>query len=544
MFASTRIYINETKVFSSAQTSSNSIVYTQREALAFTVKFSQWLGGELPKREVQIAQAMLAQRLSVIDADGTVTGKRISPQIRERLIAADATLTKSPEGILPPDLQEVFSDEVTSLINQLVFDSRQMLATYQKELDANVLASTKTRDENTLNNLWALISFILLTSILVIWGIITFRTQYKLAKKTLKDEVEALIISQAMLKKAESTVKTLEELNNTKNDFISTVNHELRTPLTSIIGYIDVLKTLDIEKDLDQLPQITTVIDRNSEVLLDIIESILSLSTLDSTNQVARFDKTNLAEIVERKIFVLTPLIHAKSLTVNFNHDISDDYSILGNAGQVSQVVLNLLSNAIKFSPDEASIDISLSMITKGALAGGVEMVIKDQGIGIPADEIPKLFTRFFRASNAVSSQITGTGLGLAIVVRILDLHKATVRVESVVDMGSSFIVDFPKYVSETEQHVSKKRPSVLFKAIVAIKESEHSELIAVCHQMSGTLGFYALEPEMILVSAFQSWLEANPEALTDLVELKRGELVLALEKTYSNLDKGLERQS
>lgn len=544
MFASTKIYINETKVFSSAQSTSNSIVYTQREALAFTVKYSQWLGGKLPKREVQIAQALLAQRLSVIDADGTTTGKRLYPQIRDRLIAADATLVKSPEGILPVDLRQRFADEANALIDQLVFDSRQMLVAYQKELDANVLASTKSRDRNTLNNLWALISFILLTSVLVIWGIFSFRKQYKVAKKTLKEEEEALIISQALLKKAESTVKTLEELNQTKNDFISTVNHELRTPLTSIIGYIDVLKSLDVEKDLDQLPQITTVIDRNSEVLLDIIESILSLSSLDSPGQLARFEKTNLIEIIERKIFVLTPLIHAKSLTVNFHHDPARDFSILGNAGQMSQVVLNLLSNAIKFSPDAAEIDIDLSMKAKDGGKDQIEMVIRDHGIGIPADEIPKLFTRFFRASNAVSSQITGTGLGLAIVVRILDLHKATVRVESEVNKGSSFIVDFPVYVSETEQHVSKKRPSVLYKAIVAIKACGQGELPDICHQMSGALGFYDLEAEMHLVTGLQSWLAANPAALADLVELKREELVLALEESYSALDDGMERKS
>jgi hypothetical protein len=98
--------------------------------------------------------------------------------------------------------------------------------------------------------------------------------------------------------------------------------------------------------------------------------------------------------------------------------------------------------------------------------------------------------------------------------------------------------------LSETQQHVSKNRANVLYKAIVAIKASERDGLIDICHQMSGTLGFYDSEEEMHLINDFQRWLEANGEASTVLVNLTRGELVAALEDSYSALENGMDRKS
>jgi signal transduction histidine kinase len=544
MFAGASYSIDDSRVFSTARSTNAAVIYTERETLVFTTKFAQWLAGDLPKREVEIARALLARRLSVINEDGTSAGERVSTEFLNQLVDSDALLDKAPDGRLPVALREKLTEDSSVLIDGLVFNSRQIVITYQREFDANFANSIESRRQNTFYSLLVLISFVVLALILALWGRSTFKRQYALARKTLHDEEEALNLAKIQLKESELRIKKLEEMDISKSDFISTVNHELRTPLTSIIGYIDILKTLDTEKDLKQLPQITTVIDRNSEVLLDIIESILSLSSLDSPDQIPRFEKVHLIEIVERKIFVLTPLIHEKSLTVNFHHDFIDDFIILGNAGQLSQVVLNLLSNAIKFSPNNSVIDVSLSVVPGKNSKDFIELVFKDHGIGIPKEDIPNLFTRFFRASNAVSSQIVGTGLGLAIVARILNLHQSSIRVESEVNQGSSFIVSFPQYESETQLHVAKNRSSVLYKAIVALKASEPEQLIDVCHQMSSTVGFYNLEKEMHLIADLQAWLEANPEALRDLALSKKEEVIFSLEDSYAALDIGVEKQS
>lgn len=527
---------NESFIISSAQSAATSIVFTQRESLAYTTKFSLWLAGLLPRRDVEIARALLAQRLNVATEDGTTTGERAEPEYLLALQTSDRILAQAPSGLMPLSFHNKISKESEAFISEMLVQSRAMVVTYQQELDRNIVLAAQNRSKNYLLSLVLLILLILLTTVAIIWGGISFNRQYKIARKNIEIASATLAISVSKLRSAENTVKSLEELNAKKNDFISTVNHELRTPLTSIIGYTDLLKTLELNKKPEEFKKIAAVIERNSSALLDIIESILSLSNIDSSEQATEFEKVFLPELIEKKAYILTPTINEKSLSLNYHFPAGIDFAILGNSGQISQVIINLLSNAIKFSPDNARIDISLSLITRNRSDDFIRLIIKDEGMGIPKEDIPKLFTRFFRASNAVSGHIQGTGLGLAIVSRILEIHKAFIKVESTPDVGSSFIIDFPRFESEIDRHVSTNRINVLHKAIVAIRESPRQELIQACHQMSGAVGFYSLELEMNLISQMQHWLEANPEATLEEIDLKKDQLVLHLEETYSAL--------
>ena len=527
---------NESFIISSAQSAATSIVFTQRESLAYTTKFSLWLAGLLPRRDVEIARALLAQRLNVATEDGTTTGERAEPEYLLALQTSDRILAQAPSGLMPLSFHNKISKESEAFISEMLVQSRAMVVTYQQELDRNIVLAAQNRSKNYLLSLVLLILLILLTTVAIIWGGISFNRQYKIARKNIEIASATLAISVSKLKSAENTVKSLEELNAKKNDFISTVNHELRTPLTSIIGYTDLLKSLELNKKPEEFKKIAAVIERNSSALLDIIESILSLSNIDSSEQATEFEKVFLPELIEKKVYILTPTINEKSLSLNYHFPAGIDFAISGNSGQISQVIINLLSNAIKFSPDSARIDISLSLITRNRSDDYIRLIIKDEGMGIPKEDIPKLFTRFFRASNAVSGQIQGTGLGLAIVSRILEIHKAFIKVESTPGVGSSFIIDFPRFVSEIDRHVSTNRINVLHKAIVAIRESPRQELIQACHQMSGAVGFYSLELEMNLISQMQHWLEANPEATLEEIDLKKDQLVHHLEETYSAL--------
>jgi signal transduction histidine kinase len=527
---------NESFIISSAQSAATSIVFTQRESLAYSTKFSLWLAGLLPRRDVEIARALLAQRLNVATEDGTTTGERAEPEYLLALQTSDRILAQAPSGLMPLSFHNKISKESEAFISEMLVQSRAMVVTYQQELDRNIVLAAQNRSKNYLISLVLLILLILLTTVAIIWGGISFNRQYKIARKNIEIASATLAISVSKLKSAENTVKSLEELNAKKNDFISTVNHELRTPLTSIIGYTDLLKSLELNKKPEEFKKIAAVIERNSSVLRDIIDSILSLSNFDSSEQATEFEKVFLPEIIEKKVYILTPTINEKSLSLNCHFPAGIDFAISGNSGQISQVIINLLSNAIKFSPDSARIDISLSLITRNRSDDYIRLIIKDEGMGIPKEDIPKLFTRFFRASNAVSGQIQGTGLGLAIVSRILEIHKAFIKVESTPGVGSSFIIDFPRFISEIDRHVSTNRINVLHKAIVAIRESPRQELIQVCHQMSGAVGFYSLELEMNLISQMQQWLEANPEATLEEIDLKKDQLVLHLEETYSAL--------
>ena len=335
------------------------------------------------------------------------------------------------------------------------------------------------------------------------------------------------------LESAESEVKSLEELNARKNDFISTVNHELRTPLTSIIGYIDLLKEPAIKQSAVEYEKIISVIERNSGVLLDLIESILSLSSLDAKDQVSEYKEVDLLTIVKKNIFILTPQLSQKSISINLDEKALENSTILGNSGQVSLVVLNLLSNAVKFSPNGSQVDVRLSLEADGAEFNFVRFEVKDKGIGIPADEIPKLFTRFYRAKNAVDSHIEGTGLGLAIVAKILENHKAKIEVKSEINQGSAFVVIFPAFLGKVAQLISKNRVNVLNKAIIALRTAPAHELAPVSHEMGGAVGFYDLEKESELINEFNLWLIKNPLAQQeDLNQLKEN-LIDSLNHSY-----------
>ncbi len=536
MISSSRFAASETKIFSSAQSTATSIIFTQRESLAYTIRYSEWLGGLLPKRDVEIARAFLAQRLNVINADGTSTGQRAAPEYVAALKLSDSILASAPDGILPEKMHTRLVASSGDFINEMLGQSRQMVVSYQQELDANILLSAQKRSRNTLINLWLLISLIILTSIFLITGGIAFRSQYKVASNSLAKEAAALSIAIKRLESAEITVKTLEELNANKNDFISTVNHELRTPLTSIIGYIDLLRSFGPADQTGQFEKITGVIERNSNVLLDLVGSILSLSNLDSAEQISEHEKVFLADVVKKKLFILSPLTDEKSITIDLHLLGDKDFVILGNTGQISQVVLNLLSNAVKFSPEGSHVDVSLSTFTKEITDDSIRLEIKDRGIGIPAEDIPKLFNRFYRAANAMASQIDGTGLGLAIVDRILELHDGVIHVESVVNEGSTFTVEFPRYLSEVDRLISTNRVNVLHKAINALKASTHEDLAPITHQMGGAVAFYNLEKESDLILEFHDWLEKA--TLADFVEVhnKKETLIQTLELSYQDL--------
>ena len=217
------------------------------------------------------------------------------------------------------------------------------------------------------------------------------------------------------------------------------------------------------------------------------------------------------------------------------------EFALKGSASQISQVVLNLLSNAVKFSPENSHVEVFLRATRNANGENLISLEIRDHGIGIPAEDIPKLFSRFYRAGNAVSSQIPGTGLGLSIVSRVLELHGATVSIESAINEGTTFIVEFPRHITDVDRLVSSQRQNVLKKAIVALTTASPSDLIAVSHKMSGALGFYALDAEMYLIDTFQKWLEANPEAKILDVQIKREALVVVLQKALVGLSDSQE---
>jgi len=229
----------------------------------------------------------------------------------------------------------------------------------------------------------------------------------------------------------------LREVDRLKTEFVASVSHELRSPLTSIRGYAELL--LDDASTEDNNPQarMLGIIDRNATRLLSLVEDLLLLSKVDSKTLDHKIESVDLADLADGAIVVLQPAQEAAG--VNIITELARPMTVSGDRGQLERVLFNLLSNAIKFSHHGNAVTI----------AGSVEpdrvvLTVRDTGIGIPADEVPKLFTRFFRSAADEAHNIPGTGLGLAVVREIIENHGGTVTMASVFGEGSTVTVILP----------------------------------------------------------------------------------------------------
>lgn len=536
-FASSDQAQEEKDVFTSAQTTASSIIFTQRESLAYTTRYSLWLAGLISKRDVEISRAILAQRLNVIDIENQTMGARLDPAYIDALRLSDRLLEVSPQGLLPQRGVEPIKEEAQRFITTILGESRSLVVAYQQELDQRLLSVAEKRRAESLQNLALLISLMILTSIFILWGGFRFFKQVRNTQAYIDTELEELEASRRELHELNTIVKTLEELNESKNDFISTVNHELRTPLTSILGYVDLLKA-EIEPGKNpRADSILDVVDKNALVLLDLVESILSLSKLDSMQSQPLTEEVNLITTVEKAKYVLTPQTVASNIEINLIFSQDSDYLVVGDSNQLSQVFLNLLSNAVKFSPHNSQISVTLSRVLNERMQNYISVSIADNGVGIPAKEIPELFHRFFRASNAINSHIVGTGLGLAIVAQLVKMHGGSVSVDSQEGEGATFTVSLPAFVSPLDKKILEKRPEVLKRAINAITNAKPNELKDICHEMGGALGTYGLEElgaEVLNFSRSEDLLSVDEARIAK----RRIQLLESLEKAYQRLNK------
>ncbi len=242
---------------------------------------------------------------------------------------------------------------------------------------------------------------------------------------------------QQRLDQEREMVAKLTELDEAKNDFVSTMSHELRTPLTSIIGFAELLADeLATKPSPEDSLTMIEMIERNAHRLLALVENLLQLSRIESgIFQVGRRE-CSADQIVAAAADAIAPLAQSRGIALSV--EAATNAVIDGDEQQLERLFLNLLSNAVKFSNDGGSIEVRASADDM------LVVTVADDGIGIPADEQDKLFTRFFRSRTASAMQIQGTGLGLSIVANIVEFHGGDIQVESTEGMGTKFTVSIP----------------------------------------------------------------------------------------------------
>jgi len=258
-------------------------------------------------------------------------------------------------------------------------------------------------------------------------------------QKGVEEELRAAQVQlQARADELDEANAELRELDRLKTDFVASVSHELRTPLTSICGYSEMLGDGSVGELGEVERRMIGVINRNSHRLLSLIEDLLILSRIDSGVYALQDEQVDIADVIRVAGGVLRPALTTAGVT--FEVVVDDELRMVpGDRSQLERLMLNLLSNGVKFS-------LRGGRVTVRAWMEGEQLAITvaDTGIGIPAQDMPKLFTRFYRSGEARQRSIPGTGLGLAVVQGIVEGHRGSIAVDSTQGQGTIVTVRLP----------------------------------------------------------------------------------------------------
>lgn len=226
-------------------------------------------------------------------------------------------------------------------------------------------------------------------------------------------------------------VTDLRRLERVRSDFVANVSHELRTPMATIRMMSETL--LD-EEEAEKREMFLGKIIKEVDRLTNITSDLLTLSKAESEPTASL--PCSLSEIVHDAAILLTSKAEGKGL--EYKLDIDKDVYVYGSEDQISQVVINLIDNAINYT-QEGSVCVKVR-----EKDGFATLKVSDSGIGIPGDQLPRIFERFYRVDKGRSRDKGGTGLGLSIVRNIVEAHGGRVSVQSVLHQGSTFCVELP----------------------------------------------------------------------------------------------------
>ncbi len=250
--------------------------------------------------------------------------------------------------------------------------------------------------------------------------------------KWVAEQVISLLNRKDILKRLEIAEEERKQAQF-QEDFVSTITHELRTPLGFIKGYTTTLLRSDTEWDSKNRIDFLTIVDQETDKLQELIDNILDTARLQSGTMPISFQKTRIEPIirdVKNRIETQHPGRHIECQLM------SDTPPIEGDSRRLAQVFGNLINNAIKYAPDADII------IQTRQRAEGITIVVKDTGPGIPPNELPHIFERFYRGKK--SHSVHGTGLGLFICKQIIRSHHGRITVSSIPGKGTKFIIHLP----------------------------------------------------------------------------------------------------
>jgi len=229
------------------------------------------------------------------------------------------------------------------------------------------------------------------------------------------------------------------KLDNMRKEFIADVSHELKTPITSIMGYADTLLEGEYDKEVEK--KFLGVIASEARRMAKLVTDLLTLSRYDNNKNQLQKEQFDLGELVKKCHDKLGIEMKKKNHEVNC-FVTADVPPVYADKGDVERVVLNILSNSIKYTPENGRINIYVGFVYNDAY-----IKILDNGIGIPEEDLSRIFERFYRVDKARTREMGGTGLGLSIAKDLLDKNGGSIDIKSIVGEGTEVVIKVPTKV-------------------------------------------------------------------------------------------------
>ena len=307
------------------------------------------------------------------------------------------------------------------------------------------LAKIRRAPESTI--IKVLLHFAQLLETLVAAGQKTFLTSQVHIEATLESNRDL----EAQNRRLEQMNLQLKDMDRLKSSFLATVSHELRTPLTSIIGYSEMLSEgLVGSLNQEQTEYVRTIMDKG-DTLLKLISSILDVTQIEAGKVRLTFEAVSVGDLVSSAVSSIKPQAQKKGLTIDLKVP-ARAVEVRADREKLRQVMVNLLSNAVKFTPKGGWVQVLVTEVRfqPELDADGWRFVVQDSGVGIPADQLGRVFDRFYQVDGSTTRRYSGVGLGLALVKEIVESHGGQVMVESQPDKGSMFRVTLPVMKDDT----------------------------------------------------------------------------------------------